>query len=130
MAMTTADSCAVRVIHQDRVREGRGRLLGGQTYVDLAETFRALADPSRVKIVHALREQELCVCDLAAVVGLSESAVSQHLRVLRHLKVVSSRKEGKVVYYHLEDGHIRDLFDIALSHSEHAVAPERAARWA
>ena len=94
-------------------------MLDDSIYTELAETFRALADPSRAKIVYSLLRQELCVCDLAAVVGVSESAVSQHLRVLRTLRLVKSRRDGKVVYYSLDDLHIQVLLAVCLSHIQH-----------
>jgi DNA-binding transcriptional ArsR family regulator len=114
-----AERCDVRVIHAQSIARVRDLLLEDQVYHDLAETFRALADPSRAKIVYSLLLQELCVCDLAAVVGLSESAVSQHLRVLRTLHLVKSRRDGKVVYYSLDDDHIRVLLDVCLNHLTH-----------
>lgn len=83
----------------------------------LAETFSVLGDPSRVRIVHALSLSELCTSDLAAVVGMSESAVSHQLRTLRQLHVVRSRRDGKLVYYSLDDGHVRSLFEQGLAHA-------------
>lgn len=114
-----AEHCEVRSVDQDKVERGRMLLLAEEAYGALAETFRALADPSRAKIVYSLLQQELCVCDLAAVVGLSESGVSQHLRVLRALRLVRSRREGKAVYYTLDDAHIRALLDLSLNHLRH-----------
>jgi len=87
--------------------------------VYLAETFGALADSNRAKIVYSLLEQELCVCDIAAVVGISESAVSQHLRILRNLRLVKQRKEGRMMYYSLDDDHIHKLLDVCLEHVGH-----------
>src|SRR5579859_5684531 len=113
-----ATDCAVRSVHPDRVRAARQRLLDDAAYVDLAETFRALGDSTRSKIVHALIEQSLCVCDLAQVVGVSEPAVSQHLRLLRSLRIVRGRRAGKMVYYALEDVHVRSLLAMALGHRE------------
>jgi DNA-binding transcriptional ArsR family regulator len=83
----------------------------------LAETFSVLGDPTRVRIVHALSLSELCTSDLAAVVGMSESAVSHQLRTLRQLHVVRSRRDGKLVYYSLDDGHVRSLFEQGLAHA-------------
>jgi DNA-binding transcriptional ArsR family regulator len=110
------EACEVRTVDAGRVVRGRELLLDDEVYFELAETFRALADSSRAKIVFSLLRQELCVCDLAAVVGMSESAVSQHLRVLRNLRLVKTRREGKLVYYLLDDAHVRDLLDVSLSH--------------
>ena len=111
------DQCEVRSIHPQAVEEARRALLEDQAYAQLAETFSALADSNRTKIVYSLMGRELCVCDLAAVVGVSESAVSQHLRILRNLRWVRNRKEGRLVYYSLNDDHIRALMEISLTHS-------------
>jgi len=83
----------------------------------LAETFRVLGDPTRVRIVHALSLSELCTSDLASVVSMSESAVSHQLRTLRQLHVVKSRREGKLVFYSLNDDHVRSLFQQGLEHA-------------
>jgi DNA-binding transcriptional ArsR family regulator len=93
--------------------------LEDEAYWRLAETFRTLADPTRAKIVYSLLHQDLCTCDLAAIIGLSEPAISQHLRMLRQLRVVRSRREGKAVYYSLDDEHVRALLSVALSHQRH-----------
>src|SRR5688500_12507143 len=111
-----AEACEVRTVHSERVARGRGLLLDDEMYAELAETFRALADSTRAKIIYSLLRQELCVCDLAAVVGTSESAVSQHLRVLRNLRLVRPRRDGKLVYYSLDDAHVRRLLDLSLTH--------------
>ncbi len=110
------DGCDVRTVDAERVVRGQQLLLDDDVYFELAETFRALADSSRAKIVYSLLQQELCVCDLAAVVGMSESAVSQHLRVLRNLRLVKTRRDGKLMYYALDDAHVRHLLDVSLSH--------------
>jgi DNA-binding transcriptional ArsR family regulator len=85
-------------------------------YRALASTFGALSDPSRAKIVYSLMHQELCTCDLAAIVGVSESSVSQHLNVLRRLRLVKSRRSGKIVYHSLDDSHIAMLLAVCLEH--------------
>lgn len=82
----------------------------------LAETFRILGDPTRLRIVDALAEGELCVCDIAEHVGMSESAVSHQLRLLRAQRIVRGRREGRCVYYTLDDQHILDLFQQGLRH--------------
>jgi DNA-binding transcriptional ArsR family regulator len=112
----TGDACAVPGADPERVARGRAMLLDDATYAALAETFRALADPSRAKIVYSLLRQDLCTCDLAALTGISESAVSQHLRVLRQLRLVRSRRAGKLVFHGLDDAHIRLLLAVCLSH--------------
>ncbi len=85
----------------------------------LAEIFSALSDPSRIRIISALREHELNVGTLAEIVGMSESAVSHHLRGLRQMRLVRGRKEGRQVFYTLEDEHIADLFQRGLDHALH-----------
>jgi ArsR family transcriptional regulator, lead/cadmium/zinc/bismuth-responsive transcriptional repressor len=113
------DTCEVKGADLERVRLGRGSLLDEEAYNLLAETFRTLADPSRAKIVHSLLRQELCTCDLAAIVCLSEPAVSQHLRLLRSLHLVKTRRQGKKVFYSLADAHVRNLLDLSLRHLAH-----------
>jgi len=107
------------------VQRGRQLLLDDEIYLRLAEIFRTLADSSRARIVHSLLQQDLCTCDLAAITCLSEPAVSQHLRILRALCLVKSRREGKRVYYSLDDEHVRFLLDISLQHLSHeeSLAP-------
>lgn len=111
--------CEVRQVDTDKVTEGRALLLEDDVYAVIAESFRSLADTSRVKIVYALLQQELCVCDLATVVGISESATSQHLRVLRNLRLVKSRRNGRMIYYSVDDDHIRVLMGVCLRHLGH-----------
>jgi DNA-binding transcriptional ArsR family regulator len=83
--------------------------------------FAPLADSTRTKIVHSLMDQPLCVCDLAQVVGVSEPAVSQHLRLLRALRIVRGRRMGKMVFYSLEDDHVRSLLAMVLGHQREPV---------
>jgi DNA-binding transcriptional ArsR family regulator len=115
-ALEAGDVCEVPGADPTRVRLGRQRLLPDDSYARLAETFRVLADSSRAKIVHSLLGQELCTCDLAAIAGLSEPAVSQHLRLLRTLRLVKTRREGKKVFYSLADAHVRVLLTVSLRH--------------
>ena len=110
------EACAVRQVDPDRVSQGRALLLGEDVYAATAAIFRALGDPSRAKIVYSLLQQELCVCDLAAVCDLSESATSQHLRILRSLRIVKLRRHGRMSYYSIEDDHVRVLLGVCLNH--------------
>ncbi|MEA2523961.1 MAG: ArsR family transcriptional regulator, lead/cadmium/zinc/bismuth-responsive transcriptional, partial [Thermomicrobiales bacterium] len=98
-----------------------GQVLGG-----LADLFAALGDPTRLRIVAALAGGELCVCDLAATVGQTESAVSHHLRLLRSLGLVRPRRDGRLVYYTLDDAHVTTLFGQALDHVAHHDGEEGA----
>ena len=120
-----ADTCQERCIHVEDVARARAYLRDDGTYIGMAELFGALADATRAKIVHILEHQELCTCDIAAVVGVTESGVSQHLRVLRSLRLLKSRRAGKFVYYSLDDAHISLLVQLGLTHlgDEGDVAP-------
>jgi DNA-binding transcriptional ArsR family regulator len=110
------DLCDVVHLHPARVAELRDALINSDDVADLAETFRTLGDPTRVRILDALSHAELCVCDLAALVRMSESAVSHQLRLLRNLRLVKPRREGRMVFYALDDRHIISLFRQGLRH--------------
>ena len=110
------NGCPIRVVHLDRVRRARGQAIPDPEMERLALTYRVLGDPTRLKIIFALSEGEMCVCDLAAYLGLSESAVSHQLRRMREQSVVKSRREGQVLYYTLDDEHVADLLRIGLRH--------------
>jgi ArsR family transcriptional regulator len=112
-----AAKCKVKFVHEDKVRAARAALHDDQTTLDLSETFKILGDPTRLKILLALGKEELCVCDLAALLGVSESAVSHQLRVLKNLRLVKYRKEGKMVHYTLIDEHIEDMIRLAVRHA-------------
>ena len=114
------DRCEVRAVDKERVAYTKQHLLDDEVYAALAETFGALADSNRAKIIYSVADQELCVCDIACVVGISESAVSQHLRILRTLRLVKQRKDGRMMYYSLNDDHIRQLLETCLEHTKHA----------
>ena len=105
------------MVDAKRVDQGRKALLADDAYADLVETFRVLVDASRLKIVHSLLGQELCTCELAAITGSSESVVSQHLRVLRQLRLVTSRRDGRRVFYRLQDTPLRSFLMMCLSHT-------------
>ena len=111
--------CDSPFVHEDHVETARQSLVDASTAADLALAFQALSDPTRVRMISALRNVELCVCDLAALLGMTQSAVSHQLRTLRDQRLVKSRKEGRTVYYTLDDEHIRALFDLGLSHVQH-----------
>jgi DNA-binding transcriptional ArsR family regulator len=121
------DLCDVFSTDVERTDSVRARLLSEDTAAALAETFRALGDPTRVRILDALSGGDLCVCEIATVLGLSESAVSHQLRLLRSLRVVRSRRRGRRVFYALDDHHIRHLFMQALSHAEEPRLPASGA---
>jgi DNA-binding transcriptional ArsR family regulator len=105
-----------RIVHAERVQAARREASSEEELRKLATIYGVLSDPSRLKIVMALRREEMCVCDLAALSGISESAVSHQLRRLKDLSLVKTRREGPVVYYALDDKHVVLLLDIGLRH--------------
>jgi len=110
------DKCECRIIHDEKVDEARRRALDDIAIEDLCQIFKALGDVSRLKILWALEYQEMCVCDLAALLGITESAVSHQLRLLRTLRLVTNRRAGTILYYKLADVHVSQLVRIALEH--------------
>ena len=109
-----------RIVDPARVAAVREQMPDDATVEDLSSSFGVLAEPARLRIVLALLEAgELCVCDIAASAGTSETSASQHLRVLRESHTVRRRRDGRVIYYSLADGHVRLLLDIALEHARH-----------
>lgn len=116
-AVVPLDMCQTRLVDPERVKSVRERLPDVQTHDRLASIFRALGESTRLRIVTALLEAgELCVCDLAASVGMSETSTSRHLRILRSDRIVRNRRDGREVYYSLDDAHVRMLLDVALAH--------------
>jgi DNA-binding transcriptional ArsR family regulator len=110
------EGCQVRIIHLERVRQARETGPGPQALERLSSIFKALGDPSRLRIALALRSGEMCVCDLAALLGVSESAVSHQLRRLRDLALVRPRRDAQCLYYSLDDHHVEDLLQVGLGH--------------
>jgi ArsR family transcriptional regulator len=123
------DVCDLVQIDLGRVRSLRAQLVSPEAVQGLADTFSALGDPTRVRILDALSHGELCVCDLAAVLGVSQSAVSHQLRLLRGLRLVRPRRDGRIVFYSLDDQHIISIFRQTLQHvQEERVAAARRPR--
>ncbi len=110
------DGCQIRVVHLEKVEQARQEAISDRDLERLSLTYRVLGDPNRLKIVMVLRNVEMCVCDLAAFTGLSESAVSHQLRRLKDLALVKSRREGQIIYYALDDEHVTQLLDVGLDH--------------
>ena len=110
------ETCQIRVIHLDRVERALRETVSGKELNRLSSIYKVLGDPSRLKIVMALRNVEMCVCDLAAFLGLTESAISHQLRRFKDLALVKSRREGQVIYYSLDDEHVAELLNIGLEH--------------
>lgn len=110
------DLCACTIIHQDVVQAVSSQMLSQDVCANLAELYKIFGDATRIKLLHALKCSEMCVCDLAACLGMTHSAISHQLRVLKAYNLVKGRKQGKAVYYSLADSHITALLDIGLEH--------------
>lgn len=112
------EACEVYHIDEEKVKKVKAGMIGEYKALSLSEIFKVLGDPTRVKILHTLLEEELCVCDIATLLGMSNSAISHQLRLLRTLKLVKFRKKGKRVYYSLDDEHIKKLIEMGVEHAE------------
>jgi DNA-binding transcriptional ArsR family regulator len=113
---TAAETCEAPHLDPRGTAVRKLSLMNSTAVVALAETFRVLGDPTRVRILDALSGGELCVCDIATLVGMSESAVSHQLRLLRSMRLVRARRAGRLMYYTLDDHHIIELLKLALTH--------------
>ncbi|HWR23205.1 MAG TPA: metalloregulator ArsR/SmtB family transcription factor [Feifaniaceae bacterium] len=110
------DRCDCNTIHEDVVNDVREHMPDEDNLIDLADLFKVFGDSTRVKILCALFRAEMCVCDIAVLLGMTKSAISHQLRVLKQSKLVSHRRDGKVVYYSLADDHVKTIFDQGLLH--------------
>ena len=108
--------CKCEEVHEYIIDEVRQVMPQDEMLYDLAELFKVFGDTTRIKILYALFSKEMCVCDIADLLGMTHSAISHQLRVLKQARLVKFRKEGKVVYYSLDDSHISQIFDCGLSH--------------
>lgn len=112
------DICEINTIHQDIVENVKNVMPQDDLIYDLAEFYKVFADSTRMKIIYALMENELCVCDIAAIVGTTQSAISHQLRILKQAKLVKYKKDGKAVYYSLDDEHIAEIVKKGREHIE------------
>lgn len=110
------DICDCDEVHESIVAAVRSRMPNEEILADVAELFKVFGDSTRTRILSALFEAELCVCDIAELLGMTKSAVSHQLRILRQTKIVKNRKQGKVVYYSLDDEHVSRIYKMALEH--------------
>jgi ArsR family transcriptional regulator len=117
--------CDCEFIHEDVVIEVKKRMPDDETLYDLSDFFKMLGDSTRVKIMWALDENEMCVCDIAALLNMSKSAISHQLKSLRQADLVKFRRDGKVVYYSLKDDHVRDIFEKGMEHIKEKYVLEK-----
>ena len=118
MSMTgePIDVCEVSVIHEDVLARVRAKMPDETPVYEVSELFKVFGDSTRARIICALNVEEMCVCDLAALLSMSQSAISHQLRLLKVSRIVKSRKQGRVVYYSLDDAHIGQIFAMAFDH--------------
>ena len=113
--------CDCNIIHEDVVKRTLAKMPEQDVFNKLAEFFKIIGDTTRTKILFALDENEMCVCDIANVLGMSKSSISHQLGTLRRSGIVRCRKEGKEVYYTLDDDHVKGLFELGIEHIEHKI---------
>lgn len=116
MKKTEVECCDITCIHDDKVCTVRQRMPEEERLKELADFYKVFADATRIKILWILLESEMCVCDLAEILGMTQSAISHQLRVLKQMKLVKNRREGKTVYYSLADGHIQTIISQGMEH--------------
>lgn len=114
--MEQALFCDCEVIHEDVVNAVRSKMQTKDEYVQLAALFKIFGDGTRVQILHALEQSEMCVCDLAVLLGVTKSAVSHQLKALRMANLVKFRREAQIVYYSLADDHVKAIIDMGFEH--------------
>lgn len=112
----SVECCEQNIVHDQVVEEVRRHIPEEDVLYDLTELFRVFGDSTRVRILYALFEAELCVCDIAALLGMTQSAISHQLRALKNVHLVRARREGKSVFYSLADSHVRTIIDQGLEH--------------
>jgi len=117
--MHKSDVCDCNIIHEDLVEKNKKEMLSHELISEVADFFKIFSDSTRLKIVTILLKDELCVCDIAAILNMSHSSISHQLRVLRQYKIVKNRKDGKVVYYSLDDSHIANIVNQGIEHFRH-----------
>lgn len=109
-------TCDCEVIHQDKVQKAKQTMLDEGSLLKMADFYKALSDSTRIKIVDLLEKNELCVCDISSLIDMTKSAVSHQLKYLREMNLVKTRKKGKEIWYSLADEHVKQVFDISLTH--------------
>ncbi len=116
MKKTEVECCDVTCIHDDMIEKVRKLMPDEELLKDLADFYKVFGDATRIKILYVLLESEVCVCDLAELLGMTQSAISHQLRILKQMKLVKNRRDGKTVYYSLADGHIQSIISQGMEH--------------
>lgn len=116
MKKSDKDVCEELCIHEKPVQEAKAKLPPQELLQNLADFYKVFGDATRVKLLYVMLDYELCVCDLAEALGMTQSAISHQLRILKQMKLVGSRREGKSVFYSLADGHIRQILQQGMEH--------------
>ncbi|MEQ2456325.1 ArsR/SmtB family transcription factor [Flavonifractor hominis] len=111
-----AEHCDYIHVHEDIVEQVNQNMPDEEILYDLAELFKLFGDSTRIKILYVLFESEMCVCDIAQLLGMTQSAISHQLRALKQSKLIKYRREGKTVFYSLADGHVRTILDQGMEH--------------
>lgn len=109
-------SCDCDVIHEETVNNVRSKMQQKKEYLALADLFKIFGDGTRIQILHALEQSEMCVCDLAVLLGVTKSAISHQLKILRTANLVKFRREAQIIYYSLADDHVKEIIDMGLEH--------------
>jgi ArsR family transcriptional regulator, lead/cadmium/zinc/bismuth-responsive transcriptional repressor len=110
--------CEVKCIHEKTVKKVKSVMLEEESFLKISNNFKVLGDPTRIRILYALAQRELCVCDLAAVLAMSQSAISHQLRLMRNMNMVKFRKDGKMAYYSLADEHVVKFVEMGVEHAK------------
>lgn len=118
MAREEAEKCEFICVHEDIVKQVNKEMPEEEKLFDLAEFFKIFGDTTRIRILYVLMCSEMCVCDLAQILGMTQSAISHQLRVLKQMELVKNRREGKSIFYSLADGHIKTILSQGLEHIE------------
>ena len=118
MAMNDVECCDFYQVHEDVVKAVTAKMPDEDELYDLAEIFKVFGDSTRIKILYVLFESEMCVCDIAQLLNMNQSAISHQLKILKQNRLVKSRREGKAVFYSLADGHVRTIINQGLEHIE------------
>lgn len=116
MRFEHSETCDCNIIHEDVIARVRAAMPDEEPVYEVSELFKVFGDSTRARIICALTVSEMCVCDLSALLGMTQSAISHQLRILKTARMVRNRRNGKVVYYALDDDHIKEMFSIAFAH--------------